>query len=271
MAASVPAGPLAVRWHGVESRPVRAGARTSAVVELENAGSAEWRSRGEEGVQLSYHWLDPLGNAILWDGERTPLPEPIAPGRRVRLPFELRGPLPPGRYRLAVDLVEEFQFWFADVGNAALELAVEVQPRIARRLAARGGHPQALAAQHEALVGEDEAEAVAHLAPHVAPASDWAQRVLDAHQEGYAVVGGAVAPQRRPLGRRRSELGPWAPGGGRLPGFQHPLLCPSLVSGGEAEWVADVAGLPAVRPPPDEPWLFDGRIVVRLLATSPSE
>lgn len=266
MAATVPAGPLAVRWHGIEIGPVRAGALATAVAELENVGSAEWRTRGDSGVMLSYHWLDALGNAIVWDALRTPLPEPIAPGRRVRLPFYLRGPLPPGRYGLAVDLLEEFQFWFADVGNAALERTVDVQPRIARRLAARGGEARALAEQDERLVAEDDAEALAHLAPHSAPAPDWARRVLDAHQEGYAIVGGAVERPRRLLGRRFPELSPWAPGSGRVPRFEHPLLCPSLVRGIDGVWAERVAGLPTLRPPPAEPWLFDGRIVVRLTA-----
>src|SRR5687767_2746926 len=204
MAAPVPRGPLAVRWHGLDVPEVRAGTAVEGTVELENAGSAPWRSRGEVGVQLSYHWLDDLGNPLVWDGERTALPEAVAPGERRRLPLRLRGPMPPGRYRLAVDLVEEFRFWFADVGNAPLRLEVDVRPRIDRLLAARGGDGAALAAQHEPLVAESDAEAVAHLGAGVAPAPDWSKRVLDAHQEGYAAVGGALMAGRtlRRSGRR---------------------------------------------------------------------
>lgn len=270
MAAPVPRGPLAVRWHGLDLPDVlRAGAPVDATVELENAGSAPWRSRGEAGVQLSYHWLDDRGNALVWDGERTRLPEPVAPGERRRLPMRLRAPIPPGAYGLAVDLVEEFRFWFADVGNVPLQRAVAVRPRIERRLAARGGDPAALAAQEEPLVAEAAAEAVAHLAPGIAPAADWSRRVLDAHQEGYAVVGGSVAVGRGLLGRGlfgrgRRDLRPWAPGGGRQPRFPHPLLCPSLVRGADGDWVGEVAGLPALRPSADEPWLFDGRITVHV-------
>jgi hypothetical protein len=259
----VPSGPLAVRWLGVDVGEVRAGVLGLAHVEVENAGSGTWRSRGSEGVQLSYHWLDELGNAIVWDGVRSGLREPVEPGRRVRLPFSLRGPLPPGRYVLAVDLVEEGRYWFAEVGNTPPEESVDVAPRVGRALAARGGDAGALAAQEEPLVAEAEAQAIAHLAPNAAPAPDWSRRVLDAHQEGYAVVGGAVEARSR-LGRRRRDLEPWAPGPGRVPGFVYPLLCPSVVRGAEPQWVDDVAGLPAARPPADEPWLYDGRIVVRL-------
>jgi hypothetical protein len=261
MAAPVPRGPLAVRWHGVELPAVRAGAWTEGAVELENAGSATWHSRGEAGVQLSYHWLDRRGNPLVFDGERTALPEPVAPGERRRLPLRVRGPMPPGPYRLAVDLIEEARFWFEEVGNAPFQLDLDVRPRIERRLAARGGNDAALAAQDEPLVPDAEAEAVAYLRPDVAPAADWSRRVLDAHQEGYAVVGGALSVARGILRRGRRELEPWAPGGGRQPRFPHPLLCPSLVRDASGDWVGEVAGLPAFRPTFGEFWVFDGRIV----------
>ena len=70
----VPAGPLAVRWLAYDLPELRAGARAHARVLLRNEGSATWRSRNESGVQLSYHWLDDRGNAIVWDGPRRRLP-----------------------------------------------------------------------------------------------------------------------------------------------------------------------------------------------------
>jgi hypothetical protein len=252
-----------VRWHRLEVGEVRAGTMTLAHVVAENAGSGTWRSRGSEGVQVSYHWLDELRNPIVWDGIRSGLAERVQPGRHLRLPFSLRGPLPPGRYVLAVDLVEEGRYWFAEVGNTPIEATLDVVPRIQRALAVRGGDPAALAAQEEALVDEAEADAVAHLSEHAAPAPDWSRRVLDAHEQGFAVVGGAVEARGR-LGRRRRELDAWAPGPGRVPGFPHPLVCPSVVRGLEPSWMEPVAGLPALRPPAEEPWIYDGRIVVRL-------
>jgi hypothetical protein len=86
--------------------------------------------------------------------------------------------------------------------------------------------------------------------------------VLDAHQEGYAVVAGSIDAGRGLLGRRPRELAPWVPGLGRVPGFPHPLLCPSIVRGVEVEWGEPVAGLPAARPLGGEPWLYDGRIAI---------
>ena len=185
---------------------------------LRNAGTATWRSRGASGVQLSYHWLDDRGNAIVWDGPRVAFERPVAPGEEVEVAARLRAPQPPGRYRLAFDLVEEFRFWFAEVGSAPLELDVEVLPRIdERRLAVvvHGGADAetaaALAAQEEPLVDED-AVATAHLVAGAIPEPDWSRRVLDAHAEGFAAVGGSIETRDR-------ALRPWAPGGGRNPAF----------------------------------------------------
>ena len=255
----VPAGPLAVRWLGYELPPLRAGTVGTLRVRARNAGSATWRSRGEAGVQASYHWLDPLGNAIVWDGPRTAFERPVEPGGEALLELELRAPQPPGRYRLAVDLVEEFRYWFAEVGSSPLELDVDVRPRIdGRRLAVvvHGGRDEettaALAVQREPPV-ESDAVAIAHLVAGALPDPDWTSRILDAHTEGYAAVGGSIAS-------REKALRPWAPGGGRNPGFAHPLLLPSLLAGLEP---TEHAGLPAYVPGA-EAWLFDGRIRLRL-------
>ncbi len=261
----VPFGPLAVRWLSYVLEPLRAGTTSRAVLQLENAGSAPWRSRGREGLQLSYHWLDPLGNAIVWDGPRTAFPRVVEPGERVELHVPVLAPRPPGPYRLVFDLVEELRFWLQEVGSSALDLPVGVAPRIAeRRLAVvvhGGPDPEteaALAAQEEAIVLE-EPVAVAHLTPGAIPAPNWARLLLDAHEEGWAAVGGAVSADAR-ADRRR--LAPWAPGGGRNPRFGPPLLFPSLLSGlqpGEHEGLPSYTG---------DDSLYEGRAVVRLRSRS---
>jgi hypothetical protein len=261
----VPAGPLAVRWQAYELAEQRAGVTTPARVVLENAGTAPWRSRGREGVHLAYHWLDQLGNAIVWDGTRAALPHVVEPGETVELEPSLTAPRPPGRYRLAFDLVEEFRFWFAELGSATLDVPVEVRPRIdERRLAVRmHGAPDAevgaaLAAQEEPLVSDDPT-AVAHLVPGAIPAPGWSRLLLDAHAEGFAAVGGAVEAEGR-ADRRR--LAAWAPGGGRNPRFGDPLLFPSLLDGIEPELHE---GLPSASA---RDGLFEGRAVVRLRSRS---
>jgi hypothetical protein len=53
----------------------------------------------------------------------------------------------------------------------------------------------------------------------------------------------------------------YAPGGGRSPRFAQPLVCPSLLPPLEPN--CDVEGLPAWRPDDDEPFMYDGRLVLR--------
>jgi hypothetical protein len=214
-----------VRWLGYELEPPQAGTLTHARVVLENAGAAPWR-----GLNLSYHWLDDRGNPILWDGLRYEVH--AAPGERVDREIHLRGPIPPGTYRLALDLVDEQRFWLAELGNFSPQLDIEVAPR-------------------------DATAARAHLPPHADLDPDWEERVYAAHTEGYAAVGGSI-DARRPS----PELEPYAPGGGRNPAFAHPLVLPSLLPPLEPN--TEVAGLPAWQPEGDEPWVYDARIRLRL-------
>jgi hypothetical protein len=256
--------PLAPVWREAILAPQRAGARTTAHLVLENGGAATWRSRGEEGLQLSYHWLDTRGNAIVWDGTRTPFRRPVAPGERVALEVRLDAPRPPGRYVLRFDLVEEHRFWLSEVGVEPHDLEVDVAPLIAvRRLAVvvHGGPDprtaKALAAQDEPVVDE-EPSATAHLVAGAEPAPDWARLVLDAHAEGWPAVGPALVPVGGALERRRAAraLHAWAPGG-RNPRLDAPLLLPSLLDGLQP---VEHRGLPAHV----GQGLFEGRAVVRL-------
>jgi hypothetical protein len=230
-----------------------------ARVSLENAGSATWHSRGAGGVQASFHWLDPLGNPIVWDGPRSPLPHPVTPGQQVEIELAVTAPRPPGQYRLSFDLVEEHRFWFEEVGCTPLTVELEVAPRIeARRLGIRihgGADPAttaAIAAQEEPFV-ETEAVGVAHLVAGAVPPPNWSRVLLDAHAEGWAAVGTAIAPEGRDRG-----LVPWRGQGGRNPRFPQPLLLPSLLDGVEP---SEHLGLPAYDGPEG---LFDGSVTVTL-------
>jgi hypothetical protein len=261
----VPAGPLAIRWHSYELGRLRAGVRATARIRLVNAGSASWRSRGRDGVQLSYHWLDPLGNPIVWDGVRTALPRDVEPGSELEVEAAVVAPRPPGAYRIAFDLVEEHRFWFQELGSTPLDVPAEVRPRIDERrlqvIVHGGEHPEtdaALARQEEPVVSV-EGEAVAHLVAGAAPAPDWSRLLLDAHAEGYPAVGGALEAHAGWAERReRKRLAGWAPGGGRNPRFDLPLLFPSLLDGLEP---GEHQGLPAFD---GADTLFEGRAVVRL-------
>jgi hypothetical protein len=223
-------GPLAVRWHDWALGPIRAGAPATATVELENAGTVTWTPE----IRLGYHWLDERGNPLVWDGERTIVP-PLAPGERAEVEARVRGPIPPGRYGFAFDLVAELRAWFSEFGGEELRTVVDVAPR------------------------DDPVHA--ELPAWVEPGPEWHARVDATHAEGYAVVAGAIEWKGGVLHPRPRVLAPYEPGSGRIPGFPHPLLCPSVVDGVHLERLPDAAGLPAYAPPA-EPWLYDGRIVL---------
>ncbi len=145
--------------------------RRSARLELENAGTAAWRSRPGRDIHLSYHWLDPLGNPIVWAGAFILLPGARRAGRADqrlrhraradaarRLPARLRprerGPLlvPRARQRAAR----------ARRRRAARHRAARARASRSRRAtreldgAARGPRSQQ---QEEPVVGEGEATA----------------------------------------------------------------------------------------------------------------
>jgi hypothetical protein len=213
----------------------RAGALGSARVEVENAGTAVW---GDD-VACSYHWLDALGNPIVWDGIRTPLPRAVAPDERVTLRVGVRAPIPPGRYRFALDLVAEHRAWFAEVGKGGPEEELDVRPRV------------------EASRLDEVADVRVPDGWELAPGAE--ALLLAAHAEGYAVVAPSIDPPRR----LRRAFEPWSDHAGRNPGFAHPLLCPSALRGIELERLPDVEGVPAFAAPPNEPWIYDGQAVVR--------
>jgi len=223
-------GPLAVRWHDWALGSIHAGAVSIATLEIENAGTVAWTPE----VRLAYHWLDERGNPLVWDGERSDVPL-LAPRERARVEARVRGPIPPGRYGLSFDLVAELRAWFSELGGDDLRTVVDVAPR------------------------DDRAHA--ELPAWVERAPDWQQRVDATHAEGYAVVAGAVEWKGGLFHPRPRALAPYEPGSGRIPGFSHPLVCPSVVDGVRLERLPDVAGLPAYAAPA-EPWLYDGRIVL---------
>ena len=236
------AGPLVARWRTLERAPVEAGALQQATVEVENAGSATWRTRGaEDGLFLAYHWLDERGNPIVWDGAATPLERAVAPGETLRQQLSLRGPIPPGRYRLAVDLVEEHRFWLAEIGNPPYEEDADVLPR-------------------------DASGARAFLGDGAEPAEDWNERVRALHEEGYAAVGGAIEVERGLLRRSDPELAPYAPGGGRHPASR--IRSCARRSCRRSSRTARSPACPPTAPEGDEPSMFDGRLVIRLRSRS---
>jgi len=225
-------GPLGIRFGPMATPAPEAGALAQIQVDVENTGSVRW----PDGVFLSYHWLDSHDNPIVWDGVRTTPPR-LAPGDRATVELGVRGPIPPGRYRLALDAVAENRAWLSELGSEMLRIDVQVESRT--------GEPSAT------------------LPPWVEATPSWVEHTRAAHAEGYAVVAGSIDWESGAMRRRPRALEPYTPGTGRVPGFGAPLLCPSVLPGVELEPLGDVAGLPAFAAPLVEPWTYDGRAVLR--------
>ncbi len=196
---ATPKGPLAARWLSWSLDGRRAGSLTVARAVVENAGTATWQTRARSPASTPRTTGSTTG-ATRSSGTACALRcrTPSRPARRCELELAVRVPVPPGRYRFAIDLVDERRFWLAELGNTRPEEDVEIAPRIERRLAvvgadrcttpdraargARGGRGDRLPGSRR--------RAGARLVDRV---------LLDAHQEGYGIVGGCDR-RRRPAG-----------------------------------------------------------------------
>lgn len=95
---------------------------------VRNASQATWRNRGGARVRLAYHWrrldtklaLDtkmPLRDVpfgVIWEGQRTELARPLAPGEEANVELRVIAPGTVGRYSLELDPVFETVAWFSE-------------------------------------------------------------------------------------------------------------------------------------------------------------
>ena len=122
------AGPYDVKYGAYRgARGAAAGQRVIAAIELTNEGWETWSSHGERGVFTSYHWLSAKGQIVMFDGERTPLPRTIAPGKTEEVAITIIAPASSGKYRLAIDLVREGVTWFSEAGRPWLEIPFDIR------------------------------------------------------------------------------------------------------------------------------------------------
>jgi hypothetical protein len=92
-------------------------------VVLTNTGSTTW----EPGrINLGYHLYLSNGALFVWDGARTALAAPLAPGQSVTITAGVRTPPMPGTYTVKFDMVQEGVTWFSGkgvpMGSATLEV-----------------------------------------------------------------------------------------------------------------------------------------------------
>jgi len=95
-------------------------------VAVANTGAVTWPAAGATPVHLSYHWLSPLGQVVIWDGARGALPTDVAPGQSAVVAIPIVSPPAVGPYTLRLDLVQEGVTWFSAQGVAPRDLAISV-------------------------------------------------------------------------------------------------------------------------------------------------
>ncbi|HEV8537142.1 MAG TPA: N-acetylmuramoyl-L-alanine amidase [Candidatus Limnocylindria bacterium] len=92
-------------------------------VTLVNAGTATWQPGS---FNLAYHLYTANGAVLVWDGARTGLAAPVAPGQTVTVNATVRVPALSGTFSIAFDLVQEGVAWFSGqgvpVGSATLQV-----------------------------------------------------------------------------------------------------------------------------------------------------
>jgi subtilisin family serine protease len=103
----------------------------AAPVKLTNSSNFAWPASGAAAVRLAYHWLDTLGNVIVWEGQRSTLPADVPVGGTVTVPVTIPTPAKPGSYVLQIDLVREGVAWFSAAGVAPARLTVAVTSGLA--------------------------------------------------------------------------------------------------------------------------------------------
>ena len=79
-----------------------AGSPIQVPVTVSNAGTETWNATGASPVNLSYHWTDLSGQAVVWDGSRTPLGGDVAPNASRQVIATIATPTQPGTYILSL-------------------------------------------------------------------------------------------------------------------------------------------------------------------------
>jgi len=120
------------RWYRAEYTvgplsQLRPNELTHTRVTVSNRGLVTWRPDGLRPVALAYHWLDARTRLVVrYNGRRTGLPQPLAPGETIALDAAVQAPDRSGAYVLGWDMVAENGGWFSERGNPIAEVAVTV-------------------------------------------------------------------------------------------------------------------------------------------------
>ena len=110
---------LSQDWYGAAyavpaTLTLRPGSFNDVPVTLSNRGWLTWQSSRLPAFALSYHWLSvDTEEVVIYDGLRTPFPQPVDPGDDIELQARVRAPGYPGTYLLVWDVVQEHRTWLS--------------------------------------------------------------------------------------------------------------------------------------------------------------
>jgi hypothetical protein len=110
---------LSQDWYGAaydvpETLTLRPGSFNDVPITLSNRGWLTWQSSRSPAFALSYHWLSvDTEEVVVYDGLRTPFPQPVDPGDEIELHARVRAPGYPGTYLLVWDVVQEHRTWLS--------------------------------------------------------------------------------------------------------------------------------------------------------------
>ena len=99
---------------------------TTFSVTVSNTGIATWPAAGATPVHLSYPWLGPSGQVVVWDGARGLLPADVAPGQSAVVAIPIVSPVSVGPFTLRLDLVQEGVTWFSAQGVTPRDIAISI-------------------------------------------------------------------------------------------------------------------------------------------------
>jgi len=103
------------------------GQTVDVALRIANNGKRTWETDGAHPVHIAYQWFTANGAQQFAVQElRTALPQEVKPEDEVDFAASLAAPNTPGVYQLHWDLIAEGISWFADGGNPALVLPVNV-------------------------------------------------------------------------------------------------------------------------------------------------
>lgn len=102
------------------------GTRVQVPITITNSSPRLWESTTTQPFLLSYHLYEADGTLVTYDGARTLLDDPVAPGEAVTIDAHLFAPDTPGDYLVAWDMLQEQVSWFSWKENAPYTMTLTV-------------------------------------------------------------------------------------------------------------------------------------------------